>query len=241
MAIDEHLFNLCHRQKQGFFRLYSWDKPSFSFGVSQKISRAIDVDYIAGQGHAYVRRITGGKTVLHHHEITYAVVSSEDIFFQEHDLYQSYMLISRVLVQAFDKLGIQAYLSAGSPAHLSRSHNPCFSFPTTHEIEIDGKKIVGSAQKRDHQALLQHGSIPISMDYDLYARGTHTKVDVLKQNMTTLGEVCQHSSDQLAGALIQGFQEFIGSPFEAYCPYLEDPEVLSLEEKYDSHLWNFSR
>jgi len=241
MAIDEYLFNLCHRHKQGFFRLYSWDKPSFSFGVSQKISRAIAVDYITGQGYAYVRRLTGGKTVLHHHEITYAVVSSEDIFFKEHDLYQSYMLISRVLVNAFNKLGIDAYLSTGSPAHLSRSHNPCFSFPTTHEIEIDGKKIVGSAQKRDRQALLQHGSIPISMDYDLYARGTQTAGDILKSKMTTLSDVCRHTPEQLASALIQGFQEFIGSPFEAQCPSFEDPEVSSLEEKYSSHSWNFSR
>ena len=72
---------------------------------------------------------TGGKTVLHDHEITYAVVSSEDLFFKEHDLHQSYMLISRVLVQAMRSLGVDASLSKGSAAELSRSSNPCFSFP----------------------------------------------------------------------------------------------------------------
>ena len=66
---------------------------------------------------------------------------------------------SRVLLQAIRSLGVAATLSRGSAAELSRSHNPCFSFPTPHEIEVGGKKIVGSAQKRDKEALLQQAAV----------------------------------------------------------------------------------
>ena len=173
MARDEYLFRLCHERKCGFFRIYAWERPSFSTGVSQKADKALNLDFIKANGCDYVRRITGGKTVLHDHEITYAVASSEDLFFKEHDLHQSYLLISRVLVQALQSLGVEAALSQGSPSELSRSHNPCFSFPTPNEIEVNGKKIIGSAQKRDKQALLQHGSIPLTMNYDLYAGGAN--------------------------------------------------------------------
>ena len=242
MARDEYLFNLCHEKKMGFFRLYSWKTPTFSFGASQKISRAIDVDFLSqyNDSYSYVRRITGGKTVLHHDEITYAVVSSEDIFYKDHDLYKSYMLISRVLVNAFLNLGIDAYLSQGSPSHLSKSNNPCFSFPTPNELEIDGKKIVGSAQKRDRQALLQHGSIPLSMDYDLYAKGTHTNPAQLKQNMTTLGEVSTKTKDDLCRSLVDSFQSFAGTPLEEF--EFEDKEkekIMEIEKKYSSKDWNF--
>ncbi len=241
MAVDECLFNLCHKQKIGFFRLYAWEKPTFSFGVSQKISRAIDVDFIRSSRCFYVRRITGGKTVLHDDEITYAVISSEDIFYKDHDLYHSYMLISRVLVNAFQSLGLAAYLSLGSPSQLSKSDNPCFSFPTPGELEIAGKKIVGSAQKRDNQALLQHGSIPITMNYELYARGTRSSPEFIKQNMTTLSEVSAASRDDLINSLLTSFQSFIGNKLEDF--ELEETQrrdIAKLEKKYASIDWNCS-
>jgi lipoate-protein ligase A len=245
MAVDEYLFHLCHQKKVGFFRLYAWEKPTFSFGVSQKITKAIDVDFIQQNNCTYVRRITGGKTVLHHHEITYAVISSENIFYKDNDLYRSYMLIATVLVNAFHALGLDAHLSKGSPSHLAKSNNPCFSFPTPNEIEIHGKKIVGSAQKRDNQALLQHGSIPISMDYELYAAGTHSRPAVIKKSMTTLTEVSEvpHKDkikDDLINALIASFEDFIRHPLEVFEFEQKDEQPIDeIEKKYRSNEWNY--
>ena len=242
MARDEYLFNLCHERKMGFFRLYSWEPPTFSFGVSQKITRAVNLDFLTdnSSSYSYVRRITGGKTVLHHDEITYAVVSSESIFYQDHDLYKSYMLISRVLVDAFKSIGVDAYLSKGSPSHLSRSSNPCFSFPTPNELEINGKKIVGSAQKRDNQALLQHGSIPISMDYDLYAEGSHAKALLLKQKMTTLSEVSDKTREDLCQSLVDSFQSFVSTGLEEFdFEETEKQKIAEIGKKYNSKDWNF--
>jgi lipoate-protein ligase A len=239
MARDEYLFRLCHESKRGFFRIYAWERPSFSTGVSQKAGKALNLDFIKANGCDYVRRISGGKTVLHDQEITYAVASSEDIFFKEHDLHQSYLLISRVLVQALQSLGVKATLSKGSPSELSRSHNPCFSFPTPNEIEVNGKKIIGSAQKRDKQALLQHGSIPLTMNYDLYASGANFSPDLLARSMTTWNDISGRSSQELIAALVQSFKFFIGTDFYPMDFNQEDQKQLAiLSEKYGSDAWN---
>jgi lipoate-protein ligase A len=239
MARDEYLFRLCHEKKCGFFRIYAWERPSFSIGVSQKADKALNLDFIKANDCVYVRRITGGKTVLHDHEITYAVASSEDLFFKEHDLYQSYLLISRVLVQALQSLGVRATLSKGSPSELSRSHNPCFSFPTPNEIEVGGKKIIGSAQKRDKQALLQHGSIPLTMNYNLYAAGANFSPDLLARSMTTWSDISERSRQELTAALVQSFRSFIGTDFCQMDFNQEDQRQLTiLTEKYSSDAWN---
>ncbi len=241
MAVDEHLFNICHRIKAGFFRIYSWDRPSFSIGVSQKVSKAVDLDYINRNGYGFVRRITGGKTVLHDDEITYSVISSEEKFFKDNDLYKSYSLIAGIILNTLIRSNINAELSDGSPSLLSKSSNPCFSFPTPNEIEVGGKKIVGSAQKRDKTALLQHGSIPISMNYEIYSGGTGYSERALKRSMTTVSD----ESDILVGELVKNFflsfEEFISDGIGKY-NFSEDDqkEIKKLEEKYASDIWNLN-
>ena len=240
MARDEYLFHLCQEKKLGFFRLYAWEKPSFSFGVSQKITKAVNAGFIERNGYSFVRRITGGKTVLHNDEITYAVVSSEDIFYKDNDLYKSYMLISNVLVDGFRRLGIDAYLSRGSSPALSRTNHPCFSFPTPNELEINGKKIVGSAQKRNNKALLQHGSIPISMDYQLYAEGANSRAAIIQRSMTTLGDVSDKTRGELCRALIDSFQAFIGNTLEEFEFDADQKKAIAeIEKKYRSRDWNY--
>ena len=242
MARDEYLFNLCHEKKLGFFRLYGWERPSFSFGVSQKISNALNLEFIQKNkdSFSYVRRITGGKAVLHDDEVTYSVVSSEDIFYRDNDLYRSYMLISNALVNAFHAVGLKAYLSQGSPSHLSKTSNPCFSFPTPNELEIDGKKIVGSAQKRDKEALLQHGSIPVSMNYELYAQGANSRPAIIKRSMTTLSEVSNITRQQLMDSLARSFEAFIRCPLEEFqFDEKQEKAIAGIEEKYRSKEWNY--
>lgn len=242
MARDEFLFLRCQSRKCGFLRLYSWDKPSFSFGVNQRISRALNLDFIGRNGYAFVRRITGGKTVLHDREITYALASSEDVFFRENDLYRSYRLISGVIVRAFGNIGVTATLNRARSSAFSRTDNPCFSFPTQNEIEIQGKKIVGSAQKRDNTALLQHGSIPITMDHELYSRGTGARPSTLRNRMTTLRDVSDRPPDDFRRSLIASFQDFLGITFKPFVPDKDDAhEIQKITEKYQSRDWNFSR
>ncbi len=241
MAIDEYLFNLCHDKSIGFFRIYSWDRPSFSIGVSQKVSKVINLNYIEENQFGFVRRVTGGKTVLHNDEITYSIVSSEEKFFRDNDLYKSYSLIADIILKTLINSGIDAVLSEGSSSLLSRSNNPCFSFPTPNEIEVGGKKIVGSAQKRDKHALLQHGSIPLSMDFKLYSAGTGFSERALRQSMTTVRDVSTIRKDLLIKNFYISFEEFVGKNIIKY-EYSEKDriEIRSLAKKYESEKWNLN-
>ena len=240
MAVDEYLFDLCHQQKAGFLRIYSWLRPTFSFGVSQKIEKAVNAGFIENNGYEYVRRITGGKAVLHDNEITYAVASSEDVFFREHDPHHSYLLISRVLVDAFRSIGIDASFSKGSSGEMARSHHPCFSFPASNEIEVNGKKIVGSAQKRDRTALLQHGSIPVTMNYELYAVGSNSDAEFIRRSMTTLTAVSSVKKEDCIQALVSSFARFIDGPLAEFDSDVIDlGQMEKLTEKYRSREWNF--
>lgn len=241
MAVDEHLFNICHKVKAGFFRIYAWDRPSFSIGVSQKVSNAVDLKYINKNRYGFVRRITGGKTVLHNDEITYSVISSEEKFFKDNDLYKSYSLIADIILKTLVRSGIKAELSNGSPSLLSKSSDPCFSFPTPNEIEVDGKKIVGSAQKRDKTALLQHGSMPMSMNYKIYSGGTGFSERAIKRSMTTISEESSIEREDIIKNFLLSFEDFISNEIEKYKFSDEDlREIKKLEEKYESNTWNLN-
>ncbi|MDY0295797.1 MAG: biotin/lipoate A/B protein ligase family protein [Acidobacteriota bacterium] len=242
MARDEFLFHWCVSHEAGILRLYAWDKPSFSIGASQKSARAVDLDVLSQEHHPLVRRITGGKTVLHDDEVTYAVVSSEAVFHRDHDLLQSYRLIAQILVDAFRRLDIPAQLSTARHPTLARSDHPCFSFPTPNEIEIQGRKIVGSAQKRNQRALLQHGSIPFSMNYELYARGTRMRPERIQDSMITLHEIQPRlRRETLNMALIDAFQAFMQVTFKEFDIEAEDSRMLQvLVDKYSGDDWNLS-
>ena len=77
MAVDDYLFRSLGEEPQTTVRFYSWLKPTASLGYSQKVERVLDLEYCKQNGIDVVRRITGGKMVLHFRELTYSVRSSE--------------------------------------------------------------------------------------------------------------------------------------------------------------------
>jgi lipoyl(octanoyl) transferase len=77
MAVDEHLFRLAMAEPRTFLRFYQWQRPTASLGYSQDPDKVVDLDFCRRNGVDVVRRMTGGKLVLHHREVTYAVASSD--------------------------------------------------------------------------------------------------------------------------------------------------------------------
>ncbi len=169
MAVDEFLFRSLRDEPRTFLRFYQWAKPTASLGYSQAVEKVLDLDYCRRNGIDVVRRITGGKLVLHHREITYSVVSSDTEVFSS-TVAESYRLISNALLCGLEKMGLQAKLAGPPPASYGRGNMPCFSYPARDEIEIDGRKIVGSAQKRVGRRFLQHGSIPLETNEQILKR-----------------------------------------------------------------------
>lgn len=166
MAVDDYLFRSLGEKPQTTVRFYSWENPTASLGYSQKADKVLDVQYCQNNGIDVVRRITGGKMVLHFREVTYSICSSDSSVFTD-KLSDSYRLISEALMKGLEKMGLDSVLAEESPSSYARGNLPCFSYPARNEVEVNEKKIIGSAQKRVGSTFIQHGSIPLEDDRDL--------------------------------------------------------------------------
>lgn len=240
MAIDEFLFNSLGNEPQTCVRFYQWEKPTASLGYSQSVSKVIDLEFCQSHGIDVVRRITGGKLVLHHQEVTYSVCSSDTQLFTS-TLKGSYRLISQALVRGMEKMGLKPCLAEKSPSFYARSTMPCFSHPAPNEIEIEGKKIVGSAQKRMGRKFLQHGSIPLWHDKKLLRSVALFKEKNVEVMMTSLSETLGQKVDfkWAVDRLVAGISEFFKVSFRA--KILNSQEMHHIfkiqKEKYESKDW----
>ena len=163
MAVDDYLFQSLERESGTCLRFYSWIRPTVSLGYSQDPARVLDVEGCRSRGIDVVRRITGGKLVLHDREVTYALCSDDTELFSD-NLTESYRRISQGLMRGLECMGLDPRLAGSPPSAYARSDLPCFSYPARDEIEVRARKIVGSAQKRKGPCFLQHGSIPLLPD-----------------------------------------------------------------------------
>ncbi len=244
MAVDERLFDLAASSGQTFLRFYQWARPTASLGYSQDAARVVDAAFCAAHGIDIVRRMTGGKLVLHHREVTYALASSDAAVFTE-TLRGSYRLISLALIRGLSGLGVRARLAEAPPPVYAKGTMPCFAFAARDEIEVDGRKIVGSAQKRTGPLFLQHGSLPLEKDEALLAAVARPGEPAEGPGMTSLAEALSRpvDFDAAVGPLIQGFADHFGVSFERYD--LTPPDraaVQALEaSKYGSADWTFRR
>ncbi|MDH4162174.1 MAG: lipoate--protein ligase family protein [Nitrospirota bacterium] len=170
MAVDEQL--LAQALLPGalpVLRFYAWDPPAVSIGRFQRLETAVNADACRRRGVDVVRRITGGRAVLHNSELTYSIVCPEGNALFPPDVIGTYKVIAAGLLAGLRNLGIPAELVTRTGRHAElvkkNSRDPsCFSSPSWYEIVVSGRKIVGSAQRRVPGAFLQHGSILISHD-----------------------------------------------------------------------------
>jgi lipoyl(octanoyl) transferase len=170
MAVDEQLLEQAVREVcVPVLRFYGWDPPAVSLGRFQDRSTSVNEEACRRLGIDIVRRITGGRAVLHHRELTYSVVSRTDNPWFPDDVPGTYKVIAAGLLKGLRELGIHAEMVSrgGRHAELVKkdSKDPsCFSSPSWYEIVVKGKKIIGSAQRRVAGGFLQHGSILIHYD-----------------------------------------------------------------------------
>lgn len=149
----------------GLVRFYQWDGPTLSLGRNEPGAAARAIPSVVAGSVGVVRRPTGGRAVLHHRELTYAVVAPVRSLGGARAAYRS---INRGLARGISSLGVGAEVAA-SGVVLPPDAGPCFAAPAPGEVVAEGRKLVGSAQVRIGGALLQHGSILIHDDQDMLA------------------------------------------------------------------------
>lgn len=155
MQIDSDLLDeaILNQSKEPIFRLYAWSPKCISLGRNQKD------DFLHNTNIDVVRRLTGGRALLHDNEITYSCVipAKEGVGVSE-----SYKEISGILIDFFKTLGVE--LDFGENKKISTKFDYCMLISTGADVCYQGKKIIGSAQYRKQGYILQHGSI--LFDYD---------------------------------------------------------------------------
>ena len=198
-------------------RLYQWDRPTLSLGYAQDAARGLDLDYLAREEIPLVRRPTGGRAVLHHRELTYAVVvpASSSRF---GSLTHVYGFVREALARALVSLGASV---DDVIEHGAGRGAVCFTSRARHEIGLNGRKVVGSAQRRAKGAVLQHGSIVLDVDrtnlLGCFSWDSREKRAEAARALGAVNEALPRpvAPGEMAAALISAFERLHGIVFEA--------------------------
>lgn len=159
MALDEAAMEAA-REGHFVFRTYGWDPPCRSFGRNQPTGPRPDLGLSLECGVDVVRRPTGGRSVYHGPELTYAFIAPDRSLGGPRATYRD---VHAALAAALKRLGVRLDpdprpRTDDGPA-LALDASGCFVVPAPGEITAGGRKLVGSAQWRHRGAILQHGSI----------------------------------------------------------------------------------
>ena len=195
MAVDLHLLEQFKAGDLPVFRLYGWDRSTLSLGRNEKIDSQINIEYCRNHGIPLIRRMTGGKAVLHHSDLTYSIIGEVgDLQFGE-GVHETYRSLARGFFLFFQKLGLNPQLVQSSIKDALEPHL-CFSVPSLSEILVDGRKLIGSAQRirgsgSRGRFFLQHGSIPLSdpvpLMISIFRHSNEVELRSKMHSMETLG------------------------------------------------------
>ncbi|PJK17599.1 octanoyltransferase [Chryseomicrobium excrementi] len=259
MALDEALLEW---HAEGLIppviRFYQWEPAALSIGYFQRVERDIHLPAVKEMGLGFVRRPTGGRAVLHEHELTYSVIVSEDYPDMPKTVTEAYRVISEGILQGFRNLGLQAEFSVPkSESQREALSQPksavCFDAPSWYELVVEGKKVAGSAQTRQKGVILQHGAILIDLDEDKYlncfsyeSEEKRQKVkERLSQKAVSINKIVSKTIevDQCIPAFKNGFESALNIHLTSFSLTPEQQQYVEnlADTRYRSDEWNFRK
>jgi lipoate-protein ligase A len=223
MARDEAMAQACNADGIPRLRLYSWYPWTLSLGYNQN-DKGIDPETVQSNGYGLVRRPTGGRAVFHAEEITYAVAMPSG----GAGIHETYARITAALRRGLELLGVQELeFSRSQPDfrehYMLEESASCFSASALNELTWRGRKLLGSAQRRYGNVLLQHGSLLLGdahlgiIDL-LHAHAEESRRMALRKRLAertaTLSQLIDNqlpAFTAIADALCLGFAETFGA------------------------------
>ena len=259
MALDEALLNW-HSEKliPPVIRFYEWKPATLSIGYFQQVHKDIDLEEVHRQGLGFVRRPTGGRAVLHEHELTYSIIVEEDYPNMPQSVTEAYRVLSEGLLLGFRNLGLDAYFSVPDTEEkkedLKRPKSAvCFDAPSWYELVVEGRKVAGSAQTRQKGVILQHGAILLDMDEEkllsLFRFADEEARERMRRKLPEKAVAMNRlvnrpfTIEQCVEAFKSGFQQSLEIeliPYELTGEQLAYIEQLE-KEKYANDDWNFKK
>jgi lipoate-protein ligase A len=250
MAVDEAILEAVGRHLvPPTLRLYTWEPACLSIGYAQSFT---DVDFSSLTAHGWhlVRRPTGGRAILHTDELTYSVAGTQSDPRLAGSVLECYRCLASALLAALNRLGVPAESQACAPSIGQVSKGAvCFEAPSNYEITMHGKKLVGSAQARRKEAVLQHGTIPLVGDLSRITQvltfstenARKEAAERLLARATTVESVLgrQISWQEAAQAFQEAFQDVLNLEFELtdLTPGEKTRTHELVREKYDHSSW----
>lgn len=161
MQIDSEILeeSISNKVAEPIVRFYAWSPACVSLGRNQK-EEHVNTEYCKTHNIDIVRRVTGGRGLLHDDEVTYSFVCPCDYLIGGESIIKSYKEISSAIILGFKKLGIE--LDFGGKKKINNSFDYCMALSTGADLCYEDKKLIGSAQFRKQNYLLQHGSVLFS-------------------------------------------------------------------------------
>ena len=261
MAVDESILEHIHRgESQPTLRLYAWKPACLSLGHAQPFAD-VDMARLKVNGWEIVRRVTGGRAILHIDELTYSVTGSVDEPVLAGGVLESYSRLAQALLYAVRELGLPVEIKEDGSRYALREErsglldhqintNPvCFEVPSTYEITVHEKKLIGSAQARKKEGVLQHGSLPLTGDLTRICQALIFKDEVARENAAqrllaraaTVESVTGVETDweRAAQAFVKGFEAQLGIRFQrGEMSQSESKRAEELvKEKYANSIW----
>lgn len=249
MAIDEVLATKSvPHDKRSVLRVYQWNPYAISLGYNQNPDD-LNLTQCKQDKIDVVRRPTGGRAVLHAEEITYSVIIPKNSDFYDPDILTTYNRISECILTGLRLFGVKAEFVQRLPEEETsasyKNEIPCFSGATRYEIVYQNKKLVGSAQRRYENAVLQHGSILVGAYHlrlanyiaSLSAEQAKKFQQALAKKTVAISQIVSSPVryDKLIWALKKGFQDCCKIDFlEGQLTARESLEVKMLVKKYQN-------
>lgn len=238
MALDEALLSRAARVREGVLRIYRWRTPTLSLGRHQRARNAYDPAKAEALGVSLVRRLTGGRALLHWREVTYSITAP----LGEEALSESYAAINSLLIGSLLHLGVSATIAERSGRLPSPASAPCFELPADGEILFDGRKLVGSAQFRNDLAMLQHGSILVGDDQAMVPQLALRPIGFVAPAATLTQALGREPTfDEVAGDLVRALSDRTGAAASPLDADELEPDVRILSERYASDAWTWER
>jgi lipoate-protein ligase A len=249
MAVDEAVLESALQGRvPPTLRLYAWDPPCLSLGQAQPFAD-VDLGRLERRGWQVVRRATGGRAILHTDELTYSVIAPAADPRVAGTLLESYNRLAGALLAGVRTLGLPVEIQAGRETANGAPNPVCFEVPSAYEITVGGRKLIGSAQARKQEGVLQHGSLPLRGDLARICQALAFPDEAareaaaarLLQRAATVESVLGRGVDweTAARAFVQAFETQLGLCLEA--GELSGPELARAEElvreKYGHRSW----
>ena len=251
MATDEALLqSAISGSGMPTLRLYWWDPHTLSLGANQVAEGVVDGTALEADGYGLVRRPTGGRAILHAEELTYSVIAGTPTG----GTLAAYRWLAEGLRSGLAEAGITVQLERMKNPRAGglETQQPCFTAAGRYELVSEGRKVVGSAQRRRDGWLMQHGSILLGPEHLRLPRYLGTpdpaaETALLESATTDCSALLGRSitAGEMIEPFAEGFARGLGIELDAGSLSREEQELTALlcDRRFgtDSWTWHGSR